>query len=156
MGTFETYSTNTQSMVNDWEDYVFDFTSMDGIYPVLSFMPDSEGPLMLVGDIEIYFDEIVLSDRPFQIFTGIPKKVKPEMVTVFPNPSRDQISVISNAGALTIAIFDISGNKEMEFNTESNGEVININVERLSNGLHILKLSDQQGLLRVTKIIKYE
>jgi len=155
-GTFEIYSTNTQSMMNDWEDYVFDFTSMDGTYPILSYMPDCEGPLMLVGDIEIYFDEIVLSDRPFQIFTGSPEKLKPAMVSVFPNPSRDQVSVISIHGIQAITIFDISGKKEMEFNTESNGEVISINVERLSNGLHILKITDLRGSVHFSKVIKYE
>jgi hypothetical protein len=107
-GTLEKQSTNQQTLVNDWEDFVFDFTSMDGTYPIVAFMPDREEPLTLNNDIVIYFDEIALSDRPYQIYTGIssPKEIS---FTVYPNPCSEQVTVSNTEDIQKVDIYDSMG-----------------------------------------------
>ncbi len=63
-GTKEVASTNPQTETNVWVDYVFDFSDKTGTYPTIVFMPDFEDPLTLTEDIEIYFDDIILSNDP--------------------------------------------------------------------------------------------
>lgn len=61
---FEWPSTLPQTEVNTWVDYVFDFSENTGVFPTIVFMPDFEEPLTLTEDIEIYFDDFILSDNP--------------------------------------------------------------------------------------------
>jgi len=63
-GTHEVESMYPQTMTNAWEDIVFDFSEFDGTYPIIGFFPDFEDPLTLTEDIDIYFDDIILSDDP--------------------------------------------------------------------------------------------
>ncbi|MDD5508688.1 MAG: T9SS type A sorting domain-containing protein [Bacteroidales bacterium] len=63
-GTLETASMNAQTLSGEWEDIVFDFTSMDGEYPVVAFMPDFEDPLTVAEVQEIYFDDIIFNNDP--------------------------------------------------------------------------------------------
>ncbi|MBW6490349.1 MAG: T9SS type A sorting domain-containing protein [Lentimicrobium sp.] len=63
-GNFEWPSTLPQTEVNSWQDYVFDFSANTGVFPTIVFMPDFEDPLTLTEDIEIYFDDFILSDNP--------------------------------------------------------------------------------------------
>jgi len=63
-GDLETFSITPQTTTGAWEDMVFDFTSLTGAYPVISFMPDFEDPLTLTEDIVIYFDDIIVNNDP--------------------------------------------------------------------------------------------
>ena len=63
-GDLETFSITPQTTTGAWEDIVFDFTSLTGAYPVISFMPDFEDPLTLTEDIVIYFDDIIVNNDP--------------------------------------------------------------------------------------------
>jgi hypothetical protein len=155
-GTLEVYSDNTQTLINEWEDYVFDFTSMDGTYPILCYMPDYEGPLMLAGDVDLYFDDIVLSDRPFQIYTGTPVNPKAESLLLFPNPARERVTLYSATGIRKIEVFDVNDKKESEISMESTGEPVTIDLSGVPNGLHILKITDLRGSVYFSKVIKYE
>ncbi len=63
-GTLEIFSMNAQTVVNDWQELVFDFTSKTGSYPTIAFMPDFQDPVGLTDDITIYFDDIVVNNDP--------------------------------------------------------------------------------------------
>jgi hypothetical protein len=63
-GNLEIFSINPQTVVNGWEDIVFDFSSKTGTYPTIAFMPDFEDPLTLTNDIVIYFDDIIVNNDP--------------------------------------------------------------------------------------------
>lgn len=63
-GTLETASMNAQTKTGAWEDFVFDFTSKTGTYPILAFMPDFNDPVGLTEDIEIYFDDFIVNNDP--------------------------------------------------------------------------------------------
>lgn len=53
-----------QTLTEQWETIVFDFTGNTGSFPTATFFPDFEDPLTLTEDIVIYFDNIVFSDNP--------------------------------------------------------------------------------------------
>lgn len=63
-GNLEIFSMNPQTLTNEWEELVFDFTEKTGTYPTITLMPDFEDPLTLTEDIVIYFDDITLNNDP--------------------------------------------------------------------------------------------
>lgn len=63
-GTIEVFSTNPQTLVNQWEDMVFDFSEKTGTYPIIAFLPDFEDPLTLTDDMTMYFDDILVNNDP--------------------------------------------------------------------------------------------
>ena len=63
-GILEIFSMNEQTVVNEWEDIVFDFSEKTGEWNVIAFMPDFEDPLALTEDIVIYFDYIMVNNDP--------------------------------------------------------------------------------------------
>ncbi len=63
-GTLEIPSTNAQTETNVWVDYVFDFSSKTGTYPIIAFLPDFVDPVGLTDDIVIYFDDILVNNDP--------------------------------------------------------------------------------------------
>ncbi|MHC1706602.1 MAG: T9SS type A sorting domain-containing protein [Bacteroidales bacterium] len=66
-GTTEMISMYPQTSIGEWEDMVFDFSAKTGPYPIIAFMPDFEDPLTLTEDIDIYFDDIFLSNDSMPI-----------------------------------------------------------------------------------------
>ena len=62
-GIFEITSINPQTKVNQWEDLVFNFSSLTGSYTKISFMPDVLDPVGLGADINIYFDDIIINNN---------------------------------------------------------------------------------------------
>jgi hypothetical protein len=73
-GTLEIPSMNPQTLTNQWEDIVFDFSEKTGTYPVIAFLPDFSDPVNLTSDITIYFDDIILNNDPNPV-TGPPQQV---------------------------------------------------------------------------------
>ena len=63
-GILEMTSSNPQTKVNQWEDLVFDFSSVTGTYTKISFMPDFIDPVGLNADSAVYFDDIILNNNP--------------------------------------------------------------------------------------------
>jgi hypothetical protein len=63
-GTIEIFSKYPQTLINQWEDIVFDFTEKTGTYPIIAFLPDFEDPMTLTEDISIYFDDIIVNNDP--------------------------------------------------------------------------------------------
>ncbi len=63
-GILEMASINPPTKVNQWEDLVFDFSSLTGNYTKISFMPDVIDPVGLGADINIYFDDIIINNNP--------------------------------------------------------------------------------------------
>ena len=63
-GILEMASINPQTKINQWEDLVFDFSSLTGNYTKISLMPDFIDPVALVADINIYFDDIIVNNNP--------------------------------------------------------------------------------------------
>jgi len=55
---------NPQTVVNGWEELVFDYSAITGLYNKLTFMPDFEDPLTLTSDITIYYDDFYVNNDP--------------------------------------------------------------------------------------------
>jgi hypothetical protein len=55
---------NAQSVVGGWEELVFDFSAITGVYNKLTFMPDFNDPVGLTEDITIYFDHFYVNNDP--------------------------------------------------------------------------------------------
>jgi hypothetical protein len=66
-GILEMTSINPQTKINQWEDLVFDFSSLTGNYTKISLMPDFIDPVGLGADINIYFDDIMVNNNPNSI-----------------------------------------------------------------------------------------
>ncbi len=63
-GNIEIESMYPQTLINEWEDMVFDFSEKTGTYPIIAFLPDFADPVGLTEDIDIYFDDIILNNDP--------------------------------------------------------------------------------------------
>ncbi len=60
----EVFSMNDQTVTNQWQDMVFDFSEKSGQWNTIVFMPDFSDPVNLTDDITIYFDNIRVNDDP--------------------------------------------------------------------------------------------
>jgi len=63
-GNLEVASINPQTVVNGWEELVFDFSAATGPYVKIVFFPDFEEPLTLTEDITVYFDDFYVNNDP--------------------------------------------------------------------------------------------
>ena len=70
-------------------------------------------------------------------------------ISLYPNPVKAFLNIDSTIKLSKIEIYSVIGKKLLEFN--SNLE--NINLEELSSGLYLIKISSEKGKL-ITKIIK--
>jgi len=103
----EIFSMNPQTLTNEWEDIVFDFSEKTGNWNVIAFMPDFEDPLTLTDDIVIYFDYIMVNNNPtpgsasvyvVEDFDHIPLNLMlgggddNSSMTIVPNPAPDDVN----------------------------------------------------------------
>lgn len=104
----EILSMEPQTLVNEWEDIVFDFSEKTGPWNVIAFMPDFEDPLTLEEDIVIYFDYIMVNNDPtpgseavyvVEDFDHIPLNLMlgggddNSSMSVVPNPAPDDVNL---------------------------------------------------------------
>jgi hypothetical protein len=103
----EVVSMNPQTLTEEWEDIVFDFSGVTGEWNVIVFMPDFEDPLTLTDDIVIYFDYIMANNNPtpgsaaayvVEDFDHIPLNLMlggsddNSSMSVVPNPAPDDVN----------------------------------------------------------------
>jgi len=55
---------NAQTIVNGWEDLVFDFSALEGPYTKIVFCPDRVASGTLAADEIIYFDDLLINNDP--------------------------------------------------------------------------------------------
>jgi len=55
---------NAQTLINEWEEFVFDMSVVSGDYVKIVLIPDFEDPLTLTEDITLYFDHIYANNDP--------------------------------------------------------------------------------------------
>lgn len=112
-GTLEIESSNPQTTINAWEDFVFDFSSMDGTYPIVAFMPDYYTPPD--EDIIIYFDDILINNIPEPLVVGTSAPLLSGFsLQGIPNPFSQQVTVVyylPGPGSVCLTVFDILGNE---------------------------------------------
>jgi PKD repeat protein len=70
---------------------------------------------------------------------------KPIFTRIYPNPSSDNVTIISNEIINSIAIFNLKG--QILFEELSNTNLININIAELENGYYYAILKTQNGIV---------
>jgi PKD repeat protein len=70
---------------------------------------------------------------------------KPIFTRIYPNPSSDNVTIISNEIINSIAIFNLKG--QIIFEELSNTNLININIAELENGYYYAILKTQNGIV---------
>jgi hypothetical protein len=96
-----------------------------------------------------YFDDLkVQIVSPSQL--GI-NDVLDDSFSVYPNPIKDQVTILSALDSYNIAIYNLQGQLVYENNTVSGTK--NIALNQLTSGLYILKLTTQQAS-KTIKLIK--
>ncbi len=126
-GNLEIVSMNAQTLTGEWEDIVFDFTSKDGEYPVVAFMPDFEDPLTAGAVQEIYFDDIIFNNNPNPIRLPVPLMVDFEDGT---------------AGALTLHVMGC-------------GDYDNADLHPVSETFSIIDNPDPTGINTSSKVMQF-
>ncbi len=78
-----------------------------------------------------------------------------ELIKVYPNPSRDLITLQINeyAGKLNIQLFDINGRVVLSLNNKDFSNEISIDISRLDKGIYLLKV-EGEDLSHTNKVIK--
>lgn len=93
----EIESMDPQKHTEQWETFSFDFGEhgADGVYEIIALMPDFADPVDLEENIEIYIDNIVLSDSPESPF---PLEDDEERITIedFEGEEHIELNVMSN------------------------------------------------------------
>jgi len=132
----EIFSMNPQEVTSGWEEIVFDFTELTGLWNVIAFMPDFEDPLTLTEDIDIYFDDIRLMHDPLTFTSEINAS---SSLKVFPNPAQDIVNIKVDEPINNIAVYDLSGKLMLQENRTGNEATIDI--AHLSRGIYILRVN---------------
>ena len=102
-------SINPQTLVNAWEELVFDVTPATGAeYVKIVFMPDYENPVTLTDYITIYFDDLTINNDPapgsapvqvMENFETIPMNIMTggaedlSSFTLVPNPDKSGVNL---------------------------------------------------------------
>jgi hypothetical protein len=79
------------------------------------------------------------------------KEINAAQLDVYPNPAKDILNmVLSNQEAEQISIFDVSGRLVQQQNAIGNSGNIQVQIGELSNGLYLLQVNTNKGLIRQT------
>jgi len=153
-GTLEAPSSNEQTLTGEWIDMVFDFSSMEGAYPVIAFMPDFEDPLTISNVEVIYFDNIRINSDPnpysaagIKNYTSIPS------IAVYPNPATSVLNITVNENLQSVEIYNLLGQVQMTFNTVNPG-TLTINTSDLPKGIYMIVTRDEQNNKGTAKFVK--
>ena len=97
-----------QTIVNGWEEMVFNFTELTGPYTKIVFLPDFIDPVGLTEDMTMYFDDIYINNDPavgseavqmMENFDNIPLNYllggaeDLSNMSIFPNPDKSGINL---------------------------------------------------------------
>lgn len=147
-GTLEIESMAPQTLINEWEEIIFDFSLLWGSYPIVVFLPDYESPLTITSYIDLYFDDIIVGD----LITEMKDPVL-STVNIFPNPVTDNL-VISNINDIKwIEIFNTTGQLAKTINTSGEIGQVQINIADLKQGVYILTICSEMSTTSM-KLIK--
>jgi hypothetical protein len=120
--------------------------------------PDSTSPVVLHNSIstDVYFTLSPNNNLPPawyyrpEGFSSSKEKIETEKLIIGPNPARDELYILNGFTEIEqLSFIDISG-KEFFAKIQNNSR---INVEKLNNGIYLLKIRFKNGLYKTTKVI---
>lgn len=152
-GNLEIASMQPYATAGVWQDMVFDFSAKTGTYPVLTFMPDFEDPLINTGDIMIYIDDIKVNNIALPEVLGVQTNALSAKIKVYPNPTTDVLRIQSSEALSSAIIYSFDGRKVLEINKFENG-VTSINTSSLSKGVYLINFKAVSGAKLTEQFIK--
>ncbi len=146
--TLEIFSLSEQTKADAWEDIVFDFSSMSSKYPIVAFMPDFADPVDLTSNIEIYFDDILLSkDMVLSL-----NPLEANKFSCYPNPVVDKVLVGNLKNINSISITNVLGKTILSQKVNSASE--RIDMQNFPSGVYIISVTDNSGNSSSMKLMK--
>ena len=135
----------SNTLINQWEELTFDFSSRIGVYPIVKdqivIFPDFDTGGRTQDNV-IYFDNVYGSVSNTSITTN-----NKESLTLYPNPAQDFVTIQNTSGSLNIEVFDVIGN----FILKSKDKTIDIS--NLPNGIYIFHVTSNSSD-EILKLIK--
>ena len=135
----------SNTLINQWEELTFDFSSRIGVYPIVKdqivIFPDFDTGGRTQDNV-IYFDNVYGSTTNTSITTN-----NKESLTLYPNPAQDVVTIQNNIGSANIEVYDVIGN----FILQSRNKTIDIS--NLPNGIYIFHVTSDSSD-EILKLIK--
>ena len=124
-----------------------DCDTMD-INPTLNHVPCAQPSILAAAQFFGQFMHIDSCTRP----SGISNVLGTAFVSVYPNPANDRINVEAyfSDQSLSAAIYDMDG--RIVLTTGLNNGTNSISLSSITAGVYILKITDDNGLSRVSKV----
>ncbi len=154
-GDVEIPSTLPYTTAGVWQDMVFDFSSVTGVYPTVVFLPDFEDPLVDTGNITVYFDEIYLSSSatPDTGSLAISSNFLKSKITIYPVPVKNILTIDTEVDLASITILNTQGTTIYESKNIELGSNT-MDTSSLSSGLYFVNILAQNGDKLNQKLIK--
>lgn len=108
--------------------------------------------LATANKVHMNFYPILLS--PYATATSVPKTIEKKAIieSVFPNPSYGPLNIqLSRTAEYTIDLFNQSGG--LVFTTKMTADFVELDLNRFSNGLYMLRVTDEKKNYDTQKII---
>jgi hypothetical protein len=151
-GTLEIESMYPQTVVEGWQDMVFDFSDMSGEYPIIALLPDFQDPFETPGDVDMYIDNILINSDPNPI-SSIWNNNADDPISMYPNPFTNSINIELNNDMKNVVISNTMGQKLFELENIDKG-IINIDASDLRSGVYIITLTDTNNKKTSGKLMK--
>ena len=74
-------------------------------------------------------------------------------MTMYPNPAADQVEIRSNREIKKLEVFDLSGSLIWQ-EEERNGSSLRLDVQLWRNGVYLVRLTDEEGMVQTAKLVK--
>lgn len=134
-----TYKNNTDSVVYSWDangNYTFNYYT---------------GATMDSTETKHGFVQCVVPATP----TGTQNSLKQESMTLFPNPTSEEINIKSNKGIRSVQIYAINGDLLLTENKSVNSlGVYSVSVKELKAGIYLIRTIDIDNAVAIKKFVK--
>jgi hypothetical protein len=108
--------------------------------------------IRLNTDITLIQDQVFYAE-PFDQLVSVDEEHVAASMTVYPNPSADQVKVSwQNGSAMTIAVTSLLGEQLIHEDKMRSGSMIDLSA--LSAGVYVMTLSNENGLLSTSRVLK--
>nr|MDA3890668.1 T9SS type A sorting domain-containing protein [Salinivirgaceae bacterium] len=151
-GDSEIESMSPQTVVNEWQDMVFDYSASTGKYFKIVPIPDFADPVDLTDTIYFYIDDIYFSDDPppegwVAIHESISASCK-----IYPNPVENTLYIDAESMISNVSIYTLSG--VLLENISVNSLKASIDVSAFTAGIYLIavKALDYNMVLKFNKI----
>jgi hypothetical protein len=110
---------------------------------------DTDGSIPADG---FYFDDFEISNYDSIILSNTEINIEND-IAIYPNPFTTEIT-IESIHPVRAGLFDVQGRKMSIEVKDDNGNSIISNLDGISKGMYFLKISGNNGIIKIHKVIK--